>query len=66
MEEFKCFICGKSYSNKICLKVHIILKHDPTTKIKCGVCSKRYSKQNKLYLHIKKVHGNNTKYILIY
>lgn len=66
MGKFKCKICGKSYSHKNDLVVHM-LKHDSTIKKTCGVCPKIYIQLNDHYtLLIRKVHGKNTEYILIY
>lgn len=56
---FPCEICGKEYSKKWSLKVHMY-SHEPEDKLpyRCEVCGLTFVIRNKLHSHIKLKHSS--------
>ena len=53
---YKCNICGKSFTQSNHLKTHIKAVHEGQRNYKCDSCGKPFTQSGSLTLHIKTVH----------
>ena len=56
LKKFRCKICGKGFSQKVHLNVHIVTVHEKVKKSKCDICYKGFGSKNYLKIHIATVH----------
>ena len=56
MNALQCSFCGKNYSNKDSLKVHIHNRHVNEKAFQCQVCPKAFSTTSNLKNHVRTVH----------
>eukprot|EP00096_Caligus_rogercresseyi_P007696 TRINITY_DN256_c0_g1_i5.p1 TRINITY_DN256_c0_g1~~TRINITY_DN256_c0_g1_i5.p1 ORF type:complete len:418 (-),score=156.21 TRINITY_DN256_c0_g1_i5:1337-2590(-) len=60
---FVCKKCGKTSSQRTCLRNHIEAKHIQTDGFRCTLCSRVFKTRNSLSVHTSTKHTNATPYI---
>ena len=59
---FKCDTCGKIYSVRKTLKIHIRVVHEKSEQVKCDICHLVLSSKSTLKFHMKAKHEKSKSY----
>ena len=61
-KDFKCYECGKTFTQPIGLSRHIKLIHEGQKVYVCHLCSKFFTRASSLKSHIKAIHERRKDY----
>ena len=62
LKDYKCESCGKSFTGKQYLKIHIHTIHEGHKDHNCESCGKSFSQAGNLKKHIHTIHQGHKKY----